>query len=71
MSMDAEIGLFGWLNPKHALNAVFGLGFMGTFWGSSVGYLLIMKYYSPIVCMNALLYEPIIAQILGCMLNLD
>ena len=44
---------------------------MGTFWGSSVGYLILMKFFSPVICMNALLYEPLISQILGYAYGID
>ena len=46
-------------------------GFLATFWGSSVGYLILMKFYSPIICMNGLLLEPVVSQILGVMLGID
>jgi hypothetical protein len=43
----------------------------GTFWGSSCGYLILMKFFSPIVCMNALMLEPVVAQIFGCWFGID
>jgi len=61
MNSDPNHGLFGWMNGKESAKAILGLGFMGTFWGSSVGYLIMMKFFSPVVCMNALLYEPLIS----------
>lgn len=58
---DPRHGLFGWMKLEEQFKTVAGLGFLGTFWGSSVGYLIIMKYFSPMICMNALLYEPLVS----------
>ena len=60
-STNPEHGIFGWLRTELQFKTIIYYGFFGTFWGSSVGYLIIMKFYSPLICMNTLLFEPIIA----------
>ena len=60
-STNPENGIFGWLKNDLQFKTIIYYGFFGTFWGSSVGYLIIMKFYSPIICMNSLLIEPIVA----------
>ena len=47
------------------------LGCGATFWGSAVGYTLIMRFWSPITCMNLLMIEPLIAQIYGLAAGID
>lgn len=70
MDMDPQKGLFGWLDGRHLFTCVFWYGFFATFFGS-VGYILAMQFYSPLICMNAYLLEPFFAQILGCIFGID
>ena len=70
MDMDINKGLFGWLDGRHLFTCVFWYGFFATFFGS-VGYILSMQFYSPLICMNAYLLEPFFAQILGCIFGVD
>jgi drug/metabolite transporter (DMT)-like permease len=70
MDMNPEKGLFGWLDGRHLFTCVFWYGFFATFFGS-VGYILAMQFYSPLICMNAYLLEPFFAQILGCIFGVD
>jgi drug/metabolite transporter (DMT)-like permease len=63
-------GLFGWLDGQQAFTAIFFYGFFATFFGS-IGYILSMQFYSPLIVMNAYLMEPLIAQILGCVFRID
>ena len=70
MDMDPERGLFGWLERKQLFTCVFWYGFFATFFGS-VGYILSMQFYSPLICMNAYLLEPFFAQILGYVFGID
>ena len=68
--MSPTRGLFGWLDGKQAFTTIFFYGFFATFFGS-VGYILSMQFYSPLVVMNAILLEPLFAQILGCLFGID
>mmetsp|Transcript_9622 Transcript_9622/g.16160 ORF Transcript_9622/g.16160 Transcript_9622/m.16160 type:complete len:299 (+) Transcript_9622:647-1543(+) len=70
MNLHASNGLFGWLNSENCFEVVFFYGFFCTFLGS-VGYILSMQFFSPLVCMNAFLMEPIVAQVLGCLVGID
>ena len=71
MTFSPKNGIFGWLQPDLQFKTIVLYGFFGTFWGSSCGYLILMKFFSPVICMNALLVEPVIAQIMGCLLGVD
>ena len=61
MDSNPHKGLFGWsaYGDQFTMVMLFGLG--ATFWGSAVGYTLIMRFWSPITCMNLLMMEPIAA----------
>lgn len=70
---DATIdirGLFFWLDSKMCFQTIFIYGFFSTFFGS-VGYLLSLQFYSPLVVMNSYMLEPVFAQIFGCMFGID
>lgn len=70
---DATIdirGLFFWLDSKMCFQSIFLYGFFATFFGS-VGYLLSLQFYSPLVVMNSYMLEPVFAQIFGCMFGID
>jgi hypothetical protein len=70
MDMDPKNGLFGWLDRRHLFTCIFWYGFFATFFGS-VGYILSMQFFSPLICMNAYLLEPFFAQILGYLFGID
>lgn len=63
-------GLFGWIAAENAFTCIFLYGFVATFWGS-IGYLICINFFPPIVVMNAILVEPLIAQILGYVFGID
>tara|TARA_B110000305_G_C19230465_1_gene534946 strand:- start:328 stop:753 length:426 start_codon:yes stop_codon:yes gene_type:complete len=70
---DATIdirGLFYWLDGRMCFQTIFIYGFFSTFFGS-VGYLLSLQFYSPLVVMNSYMLEPVFAQIFGCMFGVD
>lgn len=60
-NFNVEHGIFGWLQFPNQFLIIFLLGFCGTFWGSAVGYTIVLRFFSPLVCMNMLLFEPILA----------
>jgi drug/metabolite transporter (DMT)-like permease len=68
--LSPKKGLFGWLDGQQAFTAIFWYGFFATFWGS-IGYVLAMQFYSPLIVMNAYLMEPLIAQVLGYIFGID
>ena len=68
---DIQRGIFGWFQFPNQFLIIFLLGFCGTFWGSAVGYTIALRFFSPLICMNILLFEPILAQILGVICGID
>ena len=59
-NLHPKHGLFGWLAAENAFTCIFFYGFLCTFWGV-IGYLLCINFFPPIIVMNAILAEPIIA----------
>ena len=70
IDFNTSQGLFGWLDNQISFVTIFFYGFLATFFGSA-GYLFSLQFYSPLVVMNAHLLEPIIAQVLGCVMGID
>ena len=56
----SDEGLFGFLRPENILVCFIFFGFMCGFWGMC-GYVIACKYFPPVVIMNCLLVEPLIA----------
>lgn len=71
LDMSPHHGLFAWLRPASQFDTIILLGFGATFWGSAVGYTLLMRFLSPHICMNLLLLEPVFAQIYGVACGVD
>lgn len=71
LNSDRAFGVFGWTQTDEPFKLIFGLGFLGTFCGSAVGYCLIMRFFSPVTCMNLLLLEPLVASLYGFFFGLD
>lgn len=71
LSMNKSTGVFGWTQNDDQFKMIILLGFGATFWGTAVGYTLIMRFWSPVVAMNMLLLEPILAQIYGVAFDVD
>lgn len=71
MDSNPHKGLFGWSSYGDQFTVVILFGLGATFWGSAVGYTLIMRFWSPITCMNLLMMEPIAAQIYGLAAGID
>ena len=69
-SIDPNIGCLGFLNPEIAFTAFVPFGILSSVCGSA-GYVLCLIFYSPLVVTNAYLLEPIVAQLLGYLLNID
>lgn len=70
VSFDPLVGAFGYFYSSEFLYVVFVLGFFtGACTFASYG--LVLEYFSPLVLCTAFLFEPLIAQLLSCMLNLD
>ena len=59
-NINRKKGLFGFLGADNVFFCVFFYGFIGTFFGS-IGYLICINFFPPLVLMNAILAEPIIA----------
>lgn len=60
LNLDSTKGIFGWMNSELVFTTVFLYGFLSTFFGS-IGYIIAMQYYSPLICSSVALTEPIIA----------
>lgn len=69
-NLNRKKGLFGFLGADNVFFCVFFYGFIGTFFGS-IGYLICINFFPPLVLMNAILAEPIIAQILAFLCGID
>ena len=70
IDLDSKHGLFGWLNEQQSFQSIFMVGF----WASLInpaGYLLAMLFLNPVVCIMAAAFEPLIAQIIGCVCGID
>lgn len=71
ISQHPTHGIFGWTRDDLAFQSIALYGFLGTFWGSSVGYLLVMKFFSPQILMSSLMFEALLAQPMGYMFGID
>ena len=71
LNFNKSTGVFGWTQNDNQFRMIILLGFGATFWGTAVGYTLIMRFWSPIAAMNLLLLEPILAQIYGIVFEVD
>lgn len=60
LDLSDKHGLFGWLDAKICFLTIILNGFVATFWGS-MGYIISMQFFPPIICMNAFLLEPCVA----------
>ncbi|CDW90216.1 UNKNOWN [Stylonychia lemnae] len=67
---DKMTGVWGFMNAEYILYTLF---IMGLFCGTISIYTaaLVLKYYPPIVLMIVSLIEPIICQVLSCLMNID
>ncbi|OQR91511.1 Drug/Metabolite Transporter (DMT) Superfamily [Achlya hypogyna] len=68
-SMDADMGLFGWLTPSR-LGIELYLVFVCTIIGT-MGYISVMKYFDPIVVSVVMLLEPVLATAMGVVVGVD
>ena len=59
-NLNRKKGLFGFLAADSVFFCLFFYGFVGTLFGS-IGYLICINFFPPLVLMNAILAEPIIA----------
>ena len=71
LSFNKSTGVFGWTQNDNQFRMIILLGFGATFWGTAVGYTMIMRFWSPVAAMNLLLLEPILAQIYGVVFDVD
>jgi hypothetical protein len=69
-STDPNYGCLGFLSPDTAAFSFLCYGIFSSFFGS-VGYVISLIFFSPIVCSNSLLLEPFFAQTLGCLMGID
>jgi hypothetical protein len=71
VSMDMNIftGAFGFLNLEIIVYAIFAVGLIGAVMLGS--YVYAIKYVSPIALCTAFLFEPLVSQTVGCLLNID
>ncbi|CAI2370168.1 unnamed protein product [Moneuplotes crassus] len=69
-SFDPHFGFFGWASDTYL---VYSLVFVGTFTGlvGVGGYVFILNFFPPHIVGSILLMEPVLAQILGCILGQD
>lgn len=60
LNLESTKGIFGWMNSELVFTTVFLYGFLSTFF-ATIGYIIAMQYYSPLICSSVALTEPIIA----------
>lgn len=70
IDMNVETGVFGFCDPKYILYTFLILGFF-TGAVSQVSESQSLKYFSPLIVINFLLFEPIISQLLSCWMGID
>ena len=70
LSMDPKYGCFGFLARENALFCLIPYGILCGFFGSA-GYILTLLFYSPLVTTSAIIAEPLVAQLMGCMFGFD
>lgn len=71
ISMDRNIGLFGWMNPtSDRLPITLYVVLVGNMIGS-MGFIGVLKYFDPIVVSVAMLMQPVVASTLGVVLGLS
>lgn len=69
-SFDSRLGFLGWISEQQWMISIF---LVAPFWGfcGNGGYIFSLKYFEPHIVGNALLLEPLIGQLLGCLLGQD
>lgn len=70
LSTNIEWGMFAFLNKDYAKFAILEFGSLTVMLGVS-GYTLSLVFFSPLVVSTALLTEPFVAQMFGCLLGVD
>ena len=69
-STDKMWGSMGMFHEDQIVDAVFIYGSSAGFFGNA-GYIIALKFFSPVVVSAALLFEPAIGQLIGYMLDID
>lgn len=70
LDTDVNTGILGFLDKKYFAYTLIVLGFF-TGVVSQVTEYQALKYFSPLIVINFLLFEPIISQILSCWMGID
>lgn len=68
--MNKETGVFGFLDPEYAFYTIFVVGLITgsiALYSSAVS----LKYYPPVVLLIAYLFEPLISQLISCLMKID
>eukprot|EP00347_Sterkiella_histriomuscorum_P015110 403358284 len=65
-----QTGVFGFFDPQYVLYTIFIVG-MITGSVSIYSAAVVLKYYPPVVLLIAYLFEPLISQLISCMMNID
>jgi hypothetical protein len=70
LGFDPEHGTFGYFTSEHSFYVIFGVGFVGgALYYCSVA--MTLKYFSALVLCTSLLFQPFIAQAIGCLMGID
>lgn len=69
-SIDKNYGCFGFFSSEAAFMAFVPFGLVSALLGSA-GYVICLLFFSPLVCTNAFLLQPYVAQILGYAFGID
>lgn len=70
LGFDPEIGTFGYFNGEYAFYVIFGIGLIG----GALYYCCVamaLKYFSALVLCSSLLFQPFVAQAIGCIMGID
>ena len=69
-SLDPYWGGFGYFNSDEAFYALFCFGMTGGFWGS-LGYVISLLFFSPVIVSASFLFEPFVGQMIGYWMDID
>ena len=70
LSFDIEFGLFGFLNSSNLFYCFVPFGIFAGFFGLP-GYVVALKFFSPVLVSTSMLLEPFISQLFGYYFEID